>query len=126
MKNIVILGSSMFFGVFTLLIVMTIYGDMNRSMELKGILPSLVESALEQDMVSGAYQKDELELFVERFIEKLVISWDNQSDLTVEVMQYEPEFGILSLRVTAFYERPLNGIGKVTCERTVILNKLQE
>jgi len=125
-KHIVILFSSMFFGVFTLLIVMTIYGDLNRSMELKSNLSSLVESSLEQDMVSGTYKKGELELFVKSFAEKMAVSWENQSDLKIDVMQYEPELGILSLRVTALYNRPLGGDGKAVCERTVILNKLQE
>lgn len=126
MKNIVIIGASVFFGVFTMMIVMTIYGDVNRSMELQSSLPSFIENALEEDMISGIYQKEDLEVFVKNFAQKVAVSWGNESDLIIDVMQYEPELGILSLRVTALYERILGGTGSATCERTVILNKLQE
>lgn len=126
MKNIIIIGASVFFGVFTMMIVMTVYGDVNRSMELQSSLPSFVEKALEEDMLSGIYTKEDMDLFVTDFAQKVALSWENKSDLIIDVMQYEPKLGVLSLRVTALYERSLGGTGMATCERTVILNKLQE
>lgn len=126
MKNIVLVVSSIFFGLLTLTIVMTIYGDMNRSMELQSNVPSLIEEALEHDLLSQGYKNDELELFIADFAKQLAVSWENQSDMQIDVLQYNPEQGILSLRVTALYRNPYGTVGKVACERTVILNRMQE
>lgn len=126
MKNLITILSGIFFGVFTLLVVMSIYADVTRSMELQSSFPSFVESALEEDLVSGVYGKEDLELFIHDFAVRLASSWENQSDMTISVMQYEPELGILSLRVTAQYKKPFGGTKIAACERTIILNRQQE
>lgn len=126
MKNIITIVSGIFFGAITLLVVMSIYADVTRSMELQSSFPSFVETALEEDLISGIYGKEDLELFIREFAAKLASSWENQSDMTISVMQYEPELGILSLRVTAQYKKPFGGTKVASCERTIILNRQQE
>lgn len=126
MKNAIFVAGSTFFGLLALLIVMSIYGKMNRSMELQSKLPSMIEEALENDMLCNVYGKDDIESFINNFAKLLAASWENQSDMQIDVLQYEPEKGILSLKVTAIFKQPYGTIETVECERTVILNKVQD
>ena len=126
MKNVILIFSGLFFGMLSLGVIMTIYGDMNRSMELQSNFPSIIEEVLEQEMQQRAYENHEVNRFVEDFAKKLAVSWENHSDMSIDVMQYKPEQGILSLRITANYTKPFGAIGAVECERTVIFERSKE
>ena len=123
MKNIVYMISGVFWGLIALIIVMTFYGEMNRSMELKSNLPSLIEEVLEQQMEETSYGNEEKERFIIDFARKLAVTWENKSDMIIDVIQFRPEQGILSVRVTAKYKKPYGAVGMVKCERTVIFNR---
>lgn len=126
MKHIVLIFSEIFFGILSLGIVMTIYGEMNRSMELKSNFPSLIEEVLEEQIKYKVYGNHEEERFVADFAKKLAATWETQSDMIINVMQYKPEQGILSIKVIAQYGRIFGRIGTVECERTVIWDRRQE
>ena len=108
----------------TLLIVMSVYGRINHSMELKSNLSSIVEETVEHMTVNPKYNIGNTNEFLADFVEMLSVALDTESDITVEIFQCDKEKGILSVNVIASYQHPNGKTGSVACERTVILNKL--
>lgn len=126
MKHIVLIFSGIFFGVVSLGVVMTIYGEMNRNIELKSNFPSLIEEVLEEQMEYKIYKNHEEERFAADFAKKLASTWETKSDMIIGLMQFKPEQGILSLKVIAKYRNVFGGIEMTECERTVIWDSVQE
>lgn len=117
---------NMLLGSVTLLIVMSVYGRMNYSMELKSNLSSVIEETVENIMLNSKYNIENTNEFLADFVEMLSMRIDTESDITVEIFQCDKEKGILSLNVIASYQYPNGKMGNVMCERTVILNKLKK
>ncbi len=126
MKSIGINIINMLLGSVTLLIVMSVYGRMNYSIELKRNLSSVIEETVENITVNPKYNIENTNEFLADFVEMLSIGIDTESDITIEIFQCDKEKGILSLNIIASYQHPNGKIGKVMCERTVILNKLEK
>ena len=126
MKNIALGIINIILGTLTLMIVMSVYGRMNRSMELQSSLSSIVEETVENMTVNPKYTIHNTNEWLADFVQNLSVRLDTQSDLTVEIMQCNKEKGILSVKVTETYLHPNGKQGTVECERNVILNKLQE
>lgn len=125
MKNTVLVIVSTVLGGLTLMIVMSIYGRMNRSMELQSNLPSVIEETVENIMVSQKYNIHSRNEFLADLVSSLSLAVDADSDITVDVLQCDKDKGILGINVTAAYLYPNGKTGTVACERTVILNKLE-
>ncbi|MBQ8278250.1 MAG: S8 family serine peptidase [Roseburia sp.] len=125
MKKIVLMITGIILGGLTLMIVMTAYGRMNYSMELKSNLPSAVEETVENMMLSNKYSINDTDEFLADFVQTLVISLDAKSDITVDILQCDREKGILTVKVTASFLHPNGKSGTVECERTVIFNRLE-
>ena len=104
MKNIVLTLISMMLGILTIMIGMTLYGRMNRSMELKSNLSSAVEETVECLMTSKLYGIENREEFVAEFVEKLIYALDGKMDIQVDIMQYDMEKGLLAVKVSAIYQ----------------------
>ena len=126
MKNTVLAIISAILGVLTLMIVMTIYGRVNRSMELKSSLSSVVEETVENMALNSKYCISNTNEFLADLVENLAIILDAQSDIEVDILQCDKERGILAVKVAVSYLYPNGNKGMVECERTVILNKQQE
>ena len=126
MKNIALGMINIILGTLTLMIVMSVYGRMNRSMELHSSLSSVVEETVENMTINPKYTIHNTNEWIADFVQNLSVRLDTQSDITVEIMQCNKEKGILSVRVTEMYLHPNGKQGKAVCERNVILNKLQE
>lgn len=124
MKNIVMIIVSALLGIITLTIVMTVSGRMNRSMELQSGLPSVIEETVANMAVNKNYSINNANEYAADLAENLSLQLDADSDITVEVMKADKEKGILSVRVTADFHHPNGNPGKVQCERTVVLNKV--
>lgn len=112
-------------GVLTLMIAMTMYGRMNRSMEIKSNLSSVVEETVEL-MANEKYTISNYNEFLADFISNLSKVLDSDSDIIVEVLNADKEKGLLSIRVKEEFKHPNGKKGMVKCDRTVILNKLDE
>lgn len=126
MKNVVMIIISGILGAIILAIVMTIYGRMNRSMELQGRLPSILEATLTNMSLEEKYEIDNTDEFIADLITDLSIDLDTDSDISVEITGKDMEKGLLSVRVTEHFKHPNGNKGTVECERTVILNRLNE
>ncbi len=126
MKNIALGIINIILGTLTLMIVMSVYGRMNRSMEMQSSLSSVVEETVENMTVNPKYTIHNTNEWFADFVQNLSVRLDTQSDITVEIMQCNKEKGILSVKVTETYLHPNGKQGTVVCERNVILNKLQE
>ena len=125
MKNVIVMMISAILGVLTLMVVMTMNGRTNRSMELQSSLPSIVESTLENMAVSKKYTINDRNEFLADMVESLAVSLDAASDIKVDVLGCDMEKGLLSVRVTAEYLHPNGKTGTVTCFFTRLALKLR-
>lgn len=126
MKNIAMAIIITIAGGITLLIVMSMYGRSNRSMEIESNLPSLVEETVENMSVNQKYTINNYNEYIADFVNNMSYVLDSNSDITVEVLNADKEKGLLSIRVTEEFNHPNGRRGKVDCERTVILNKTED
>lgn len=122
MKNVVMVIVSALIGVLTLAIVMTVGGRTNRSMEIKSNLPSAVEETVE-NLAEKNYTINDRNAYI---AEGLMKTLDTDSDIRIEVLAADKEKAIMSIRVTEEFKHPNGREGTTECERTVILNKVDE
>ena len=124
MKNMIMILVSAVMGTLIMVMVMTIQGRMNRSVELQSNLSNIVEAT-----VKNAMEKPERYQSVEEMtadcILNLAADMDTDSDLTVDVMKADPEKGLLSIRVEEQFTHPNGAEGSTYWERTAICDKGQ-
>lgn len=108
-----------------LLIVMSVMGRMNRSMEVKSNLSSAVEETVE-NLAVKKYAVSDMEEYLADFNEALMDFIDTDSEITVQVAGADTEKGILAVKVTETFAHPNGRTGTVSCERVVIFNRLEE
>lgn len=126
MKSFIMMTISAILGGIILMIVMTIDGRSNRSMELQSNLPSAVEETVEIMAVNQKYSINNPNEYLADFVENLSVLLDSNSGIKVEILNTDKEKGLLSIRVMEEFEHPNGKAGMVECERTVVLNKLEE
>lgn len=112
-------------GGLIILIIMTVGGRMNRSMELEGSVPSAVE-----ETVAGRLRQnstvDTRQEYLSQFVEEICYSMDTDSDVQVKVAGVDTEKGLLSVNVTECFKNPNGNAATVSVERTSLLNWLPE
>lgn len=124
MKNITIGIGSFIIILLLILILYTMQGRGAREEEIKDAITNAMESAGEQMKENGAYGTDqELEA---AFVENLMQQLDSVSDTSVTILKADHEKGLLSAEVTQTYQHPNGKTGKVSCVRTVILDRQDE
>ena len=124
MKNIII-GAASF--VIALLLIMTVYtlqGRESRSEEIHDGITNAMTAAGEQMKENGSYGSDEE--FSAAFIENLMQQMDAASNVEVSILKADSEKGILSAEVTQTYQHPNGKEGKVSCMRTLVLDREDE
>ncbi len=126
MRNVVMMAVSAILGVLSLMIVMSLSGRANRSMELKSNLSSVVEKTVEKMMQNQNYNINDVNQFIGDMVENLSMVIDSDSELRVSILQIDREKGILCIRVTEEFRHPNGKQGKVQTEKTVILNAKEE
>lgn len=126
MKNTVLIISTTILGVLVLMIVMTINGRMNRSMEITSNLSSVVEEAVENMALEPKYTIENTSTFVADLAEYLSMTIDAVSDVKVDVLKVDKERGILSIRATLVFKHPNGNEGTVSHETLAIFNKMVE
>ena len=107
-----------------MMLVMTVYGRTNRSMELQGNLSSAVEETIENMALNPKYNIHNTNEFLADFTESLSVLLDSQSDINIHILQCDKEKGILSVNIELGYTHPNGNEGRVSCEKTVIVNQL--
>lgn len=126
MKNIVNMLIVLVLGVIAIASMMTVAGRSNREMELTNNLPSITEETVNTLFADKKYDINNRNQFISDFAEHLSAVVDNDCDIAVNVMKADLEKGILSLRIVAEYEHPNGEPGTVSCDRTVIFDKVSE
>ena len=126
MRNVVMMAVSAILGVLSLMIVMSLSGRSDRSMELKSNLSSVVEETVEKMLQNKSYGMEDVNQFIGDMVENLSVVLDNDSELRVSILQIDREKGILCARVTEEFKHPNGKRGKVQTEKTVILNGKEE
>lgn len=124
MKNTVLIISTTILGVLVLMIVMTINGRMNRSMEITSNLSSVVEEAVENMALEPKYTIENTSTFVADLTEYLSMTIDAVSDVKVDVLKVDKERGMLSIRATLVFKHPNGNEGTVSHETLAIFNKM--
>jgi len=124
MKNTVLVITTTILGVLLLMIVMTVNGRMNRSMEIKSSLPSVVEEAVENLTLNPKYTVENTSTFVADLTEYLSVTVDAVSDVRVDVLKVDKEKDVLSIRVTLSFNHPNGKKGTVSHETLAFLNKI--
>lgn len=126
MKNIVNMLIVLVLGVIAIASMMTVAGRSNREMELTNNLPSIAEETVNILFADKKYDINNRDQFISDFAEYLTVVFDNDCDIVVNVMKADLEKGVLSVRIVAEYEHPNGEPGKVSCDRTVIFDKVTE
>lgn len=125
MKQIAVLFSVFFLGVITIVSVMASGGRSNREMELADNLPAAVEETVSELMEEKNYDITSENEMIADMVEDLSRKLDSNSDITVNIENIDEAKGLMSIKVVASYQHPNGKEGSVSCERTVVFNKLQ-
>lgn len=126
MKQIAVLFSVFFLGVITIVSVMVSGGRSNREMELADNLPAAVEETVSELMEEKNYDITSENEMIADMVEDLSGKLDSNSDITVNIENIDVAKGLMSIKVVASYQHPNGKEGSVSCERTVVFNKLQD
>ena len=126
MKQIAVLFSVFFLGVITIVSVMASGGRINREMELADNLPAAVEETVSELMEEKNYDITSENEMIADMVEDLSRKLDSNSDITVNIENIDVTKGLMSIKVVASYQHPNGKEGSVSCERTVVFNKLQD
>ena len=126
MKQIAVLFSVFFLGVITIVSVMASGGRSNREMELADNPPAAVEETVSDLMEEKNYDITSENEMIADMVEDLSRKLDSNSDITVNIENIDDAKGLMSIKVVASYQHPNGKEGSVSCERTVVFNKLQD
>lgn len=126
MKQIAVLFSVFFLGVITIVSVAASGGRSNREMELADNLPAAVEETVSDLMEEKNYDITSENEMIADMVEDLSRKLDSNSDITVNIENIDVAKGLMSIKVVASYQHPNGKEGSVSCERTVVFNKLQD
>lgn len=126
MKQIAVLFSVFFLGVIAIVSVMASGGRSNREMELADNLPAAVEETVSELMEEKNYDITSENEMIADMVEDLSRKLDSNSDITVNIENIDVTKGLMSIKVVASYQHPNGKEGSVSCERTVVFNKLQD
>lgn len=126
MKNIAAMFGVFFLGILVVACVMTSGGRSNREMELADNLPAAVEETVSDLMEEKNYDITSENEMIADMVEDLSRKLDSNSDITVNIENIDVAKGLMSIKVVASYQHPNGKEGSVSCERTVVFNKLQD
>ena len=126
MKNVAAMFGVFFLGILVVACVMTSGGRSNREMELADNLPAAVEETVSELMEEKNYDITSENEMIADMVEDLSRKLDSNSDITVNIENIDVAKGLMSIKVVALYQHPNGKEGSVSCERTVVFNKLQD
>lgn len=126
MKNIAAMFGVFFLGILVVACVMTSGGRSNREMELADNLPAAVEETVSELMEEKNYDITSENEMIADMVEDLSGKLDSNSDITVNIENIDVAKGLMSIKVVASYQHSNGKEGSVSCERTVVFNKLQD
>lgn len=123
MKNVVYGVVILLIGIITTITIITITGAMNREIEIEDALQLAVKKSVEACTTKRGYQLDNNEQFVADMIAELSNEVENDSDLQIDVMGVDKDKGIMSIRVTEYYNTPTGTRKSARCEATAYVDR---
>lgn len=109
--------------IIAIIIIVTINGRMTRNKEMTSALSNAMDQAVDATLQNDIYTVNEKELFVAAFVQNLMNTIENNSDVEVRIMKADEEKGLLSLKVIEHYINPNGKTGKVSYAKTLLLNE---
>lgn len=121
MKNIIWGFAVTLVAFFAILVVVTISGQMTRKKDVNSSLTQVLDQAIENVMDGKTYTINDSDEFVADIIENLLVTYSNNSDVTIKIAKADKEKGIISLRVVETYKNPDGSTNTYTYDKTVLL-----
>lgn len=126
MKNMVMVIVSAILGALMLVIVIAMGGRMNRSMEIKSSLASIMEETVADKKLTQLYQTAGSKELLADLAENLSAVLDTDSGLSLDIYKAEDEKGILSVRAEERFQHPNGKTGTTACERMALFDKASD
>lgn len=123
MKNVVYAVVLTVMGIIILLIILTTTITTNRQIEIDNSLKQAVEGSIERCVTTRSYSLDDNRQFVADLIRQLSNAIENDSDLTLDIMEADKDKGYLAIRVTQTYNTPFSHNKKSVYETVAYLDK---
>lgn len=125
MRNMLIAFIAVLIVVVIILTGFTIHGRSIRQVELDNALKSSMESAMTSLMYEEGRPQTEEE-WKENFQKSLEIQINSASDLTINILEADMEYGILSVEATLEWMHPIGTKGSVSNIMTAIMEEYEE
>ncbi len=106
-----------------IMIFLTTSGRASRSNENTNALVTAIDDSLKNVMEQNAYEISNSNEFVADFVEALLMQYESDSEITVNILKQDMEKGLLSVEVNEKYKHPNGKEGTVSVQRTVIFDK---
>lgn len=114
------------FAIFTLVVMLTLYGRQARQEETNAALSQAVHSALSGVMSADHRGIKEDKEFTADFLKAFLVQANSDSDIRVTVLDADVRLGLLSVEITEKFQHPNGKDGSVSNVRTVIFDREQE
>ncbi len=106
-----------------IMIFLTTSGRASRSNENTNALVTAIDDSLKNVMEQKAYEISNSNEFIADFLEALLMQYESDSEITVNILKQDMEKGLLSVEVNEKYKHPNGKDGTVSVQRTVIFDK---
>lgn len=134
MKQVVFGVVAGFIVILCAVAVLTVEGRSNREHELKQALSAAVDETMQNVCVTHKYDVKDSDEFAADFCQALLerISTgtgehqDGNLSIQVNVLEADPDRGLLSVAVTETFTHPNGKVGKVKCNSTAVLEREKE
>ncbi len=125
MKNIVIGALSIMLFLTGLLFIFTVHGRNVREQELNDGLNNAMKMAIEMMEEDRGYAPESNEEMISDFTQAFLMHINSASTVEIEILDVDYSIGLLSVRATSHYRHLTGTDGKVSLEKTIILEQYE-
>lgn len=114
------------FALFTLAVMLTLYGREARQEETNAALSQAARVALSGAMSRASNEVKNEDEFTADFLKAFLVQANSDSDIRVSVLDADVRLGLLSVEITENFKHPNGKTGSVSNVRTVIFDREEE
>lgn len=114
------------FALFTLTVMLTLYGREARQEETNAALSQAARVALSGAMSRASNEVKNEDEFTADFLKAFLVQANSDSDIRVSVLDADVRLGLLSVEITENFKHPNGKTGSVSNVRTVIFDREEE
>lgn len=114
------------FALFTLAVMLTLYGREARQEETNAALSQAARVALSGAMSRASNEVKNEDEFTADFLKAFLVQANSDSDIRVSVLDADIRLGLLSVEITENFKHPNGKTGSVSNVRTVIFDREEE